>query len=137
MSEITGATKAWISKSKAILERVNTKNLSDADIEKLKEYYNRHRSNEDVTTYPMTSNTGQYYDALGHPDFTKAVKEIRKKDGTLGRPVYEPSAGITGDRAKDARLANEEMVRRFNAEDFEYTVRAVRRNFLIPSSLKS
>jgi hypothetical protein len=119
---LTGDTKVWVRKSVALQERIKAKGLTNEQIDRLKDYYSGHLSKSDVTTYPMTSpSTGQYYDEFGHPDFTKSVLEIRKKDGTLGRPVYEPQGGITGDRAKDARLANEEMAANFDPDDFRYT----------------
>ena len=122
-ASIGGETRAWVRKSVALQNRIKAKGFTDADVDRLKNYYNRHRSNGDVTTYPSTSSTGIHYDAFGHPDFTDFIKKIRKKDGTtLGRPVYEPSGGITGNRATDASRANAEMAANFHQDDIKYTL---------------
>ncbi|PAC26729.1 hypothetical protein BWI92_25075 [Flectobacillus sp. BAB-3569] len=90
LSEITGTTKAWISKSKAILERVNTKNLSDVDIEKLKNYYEDFSSASDVKTYPSRSANGIWYDDFGHPDFRDFVPVTNGK-----RAIFTPNPNGT------------------------------------------
>jgi Fibronectin type III domain/A nuclease of the HNH/ENDO VII superfamily with conserved WHH len=117
-----GPTKEWVRKSEAIQKRIKEKGFTLADVDKLKTYYDGHLSKADVKTYPNTSSTGQYYDDFGHPDFTKDVKKIRKLDGTQERPVYEPPAGITGDRTQDAKKANEWAKNNFHADDFKYDI---------------
>ncbi len=115
--ELTG-TKAWVSKSEAVIKKLDA---DPAKIDGVKDYYSGHQSKADVTTYPSTSITGQYYDEFGHPDFTKDVKKIKRKNGTDGRSAYEPTGGITGNRATDAKNANEWAASQFEADEFKYT----------------
>jgi hypothetical protein len=88
LSEITGATKTWISKSKAILERVNTKNLSDADIEKLKNYYSNHQMPSDRPSDPPFTHRGTPFDNFGHPNFVNDIPSIAGH-GKIG---YHPAS---------------------------------------------
>jgi len=92
LSEITGATKAWISKSKAILERVNTKNLSDVDIEKLKNYYSSHQMPTTCATRPRCTFQGDgftvNFDDYGHARFESFVPEM----SGVGKTSYNPDA---------------------------------------------
>ncbi|MCB0668876.1 MAG: HNH endonuclease [Saprospiraceae bacterium] len=113
--------RIWMRRQTQLLERMVAKK-SQFPMENLKKYYNRHRSNGDINTYPGTSTTGQYYDEFGHPDFTQSVKKIRKSNGTdLGRASYEPQNGITGNRTTDAGNANVWASQNFHPDDFKYT----------------
>lgn len=115
------STRAWVRKSVPILERIAEK-ADNYLPENVSNYYKKHRSNSDVTTYPSTSGTGIQYDALGHPDFTNHIKKIRRTDGSsLGRASYEPSGGITGNRNVDAQRANEWAQNNFHPDDFKFT----------------
>ncbi len=131
LSELTG-TKAWVSKSKALFTKLQ--DATDDKIQKVKDYYSGHQSKADVTTYPSTSITGQYYDEFGHPDFTKDVKKIKRKNGTDGRSAYEPTGGITGNRATDAKNANEWAASQFEADEFEFTLNSNECRIKDPSS---
>lgn len=116
LSEITGATKAWISKSKAILERVNTKNLSDVDIEKLKNYYSSHQMPTACATRPRCTFQGDgftvNFDDYGHPRFEsfvpemKGVGKIRYKPSDINNSNYPELLGKQNS-AQDLRKAND------------------------------
>ncbi len=92
---------------------------------KVRDYYSRHLSKGDCKIYPCTSATGQYYDEFGHPDFIDHCPKLELKNpGPNGETqlnaAYKPTGGITKDRVKDARLANEEMAKRYKVTDFKY-----------------
>jgi hypothetical protein len=54
------------------LERVNTKNLSDADIDRLVTYYSTHTSPSSISNFPNASG-GIDYGIFGHPDFKNSI----------------------------------------------------------------
>jgi hypothetical protein len=111
------SSRAWVKKSSALHKKLA--NETEEKVNKVRDYYAKHRSNSDCKIYPCMSSTGQYYDELGHPTLESSVPKINDISGNPRHAAYQPSNGITGKRNEDALNANIEMKKRFG-DDFDY-----------------